>query len=413
MRLLRSVALSMPAILTTVCGFSSPITWTFQNATLSDGATVTGSFTYDADVTDYTKQVTNWDVIVVGGDRTLFPSITYTPDTGGGGTLGQGDSTFLFWVSSPPPPPEYIGDQRDIWIVPTTPLSDAGGTVSIDIQHCAPGVSICGIGGESYESPCSLDARRNFASGILVASTPPAPPTVSKNGVVNGASFEPSIVSNSWVTIAGSNLAARADVWANAIVDGRLPTSLDGVRVIIGDKPAYIDFISPGQINLLVPDVPAGSVNVAVKTPGGNATVTLQSHPYSPAFFLWGDQPVATRQDFTWVARNGTFPSMSTVPAKPGEDITLWATGLGPTNPPAPLGVAIPPDVIYSTATLPIIKIDNITAIVYDSILAVDYAGLYQITMQVPSSIPDGEWPIQASIGGVKSPSGVMLSVRR
>jgi uncharacterized protein (TIGR03437 family) len=402
----------MATMLASACVFSLPITWTFQNTTLDDGATVKGSFTYDADVSDYTKQVTDWDVIVVGGDTALFPSITYTPDTGGGGTLGQGDYTFLFWVSSPPPPPAYIGDQRDIWIVPTTPLSDAGGTVPLDIQGCEG--ALCGIGGESYESLCSLDARRQFASGVLVASIPPPPPVISNNGVVNGASFQPGIVSNSWVTIAGTNLAPQTDTWTNAIVDGRLPTSLDGVHVIVGGEPAYIDFISPGQINLLIPDVGLGSLDLTVKTAGGTSSrVTVTSNQYAPAFFLWGSQPVATRQDFSWVAKDGTFPGVTTVPAKPGDVIILWGTGFGPTNPIAPAGTGVPYGVAYPTATLPTLTIDGLPVTVYGTALAPGVAGLYQVAIQVPNSISNGDWPIQASIGGAESPTGVMLWVEQ
>ena len=41
-----------------------------------------------------------------------------------------------------------------------------------------------------------------------------------------------------------------------------MPTSLDGVSVTIGGKPAYVSFISPGQLNVLAPDVPAGPITV-------------------------------------------------------------------------------------------------------------------------------------------------------
>jgi uncharacterized protein (TIGR03437 family) len=50
---------------------------------------------------------------------------------------------------------------------------------------------------------------------------------------------------------------------------------------------------------------------------------------------------------------------------------------------------------------------------VYGAALAPGFAGLYQIAIQVPSSIPNGDWPIQATIGGVQSPAGVLLSVQQ
>jgi uncharacterized protein (TIGR03437 family) len=39
-------------------------------------------------------------------------------------------------------------------------------------------------------------------------------------------------------------------------------------------------------------------------------------------------------------------------------------------------------------------------------------AGLYQIAIQGPARLADGDWPIQASIGGVQSPAGTVLTVR-
>ena len=41
------------------------------------------------------------------------------------------------------------------------------------------------------------------------------------------------------------------------------------------------------------------------------------------------------------------------------------------------------------------------------------FAGLYQVAIQVPASLADGDWPIRASIGSFQSPDNVMLSVKR
>jgi hypothetical protein len=45
--------------------------------------------------------------------------------------------------------------------------------------------------------------------------------------------------------------------------------------------------------------------------------------------------------------------------------------------------------------------------------LAPGSGGLNQVAIQVPLSLADGSWPIQASIGGVASPSGVVLTVQQ
>jgi uncharacterized protein (TIGR03437 family) len=257
----------------------------------------------------------------------------------------------------------------------------------------------------------------NSATNFVVAKSapaPPPPPDISTNGIVNGASFAPGVVPNSWVTILGTNLAAKTDDWSNSIVNGQFPISLDGVSVTIGGKPAYVYFVSPGQINVLAPDVGFGSLEATVTTPGGTTgAFTVTSDQYGPAFFLWpNNQPVATRQDFSLAVKNGTFAGTTTVAAKPGDVIILWGTGFGPTNPVAPAGEGVPSDTTYSTTALPSVTINDISAKVFGAALAPGFGGLYQIAIQVPNSIPSGDWPIQATIGGVESPTGTVISIQ-
>ncbi len=135
---------------------------------------------------------------------------------------------------------------------------------------------------------------------------------------------------------------------------------------------------------------------------------------YGPAFFSWpAKQVVATRQDFSFAVKDGTFPGVTTVAAKPGDVIILWGTGFGATSPAPPAGVQVPADQTYSTGTLPVVTINNIPATVYGAALAPGYAGLYQVAIQVPGTLADGDWPVTATAGGVSSPSGMVLSVKR
>ncbi|HTS51183.1 MAG TPA: IPT/TIG domain-containing protein [Bryobacteraceae bacterium] len=247
---------------------------------------------------------------------------------------------------------------------------------------------------------------------LVFAVSIPVPPVITS--VVNGASFKPGVVANSWVTIQGSGLAPKTDDWSNFIVNGVLPTTVDGVSVSMGGKPAYVYFLSSGQLNVLAPDVPAGPISVTVTTPGGtSANFATTASVYDPAFFVWpGNQAVATRTDYSFAAKPGTFAGATTVAAKPGETLILWATGFGPTTPAAPGGAAVPSDQTYATATLPSVSIGNIPATVAGAALASGSAGLYQIAIQVPGSLTDGDWPILAMIGGVTSPAGTILTVQ-
>jgi uncharacterized protein (TIGR03437 family) len=121
---------------------------------------------------------------------------------------------------------------------------------------------------------------------------------------------------------------------------------------------------------------------------------------------------VATRQDFSLAVANGTFAGTTNTPAKPGDTIILWGTGFGPTNPTAPQGEATPGGATYSTAN-PSVEINNVSATVYGAALAPGFAGLYQVAIQVPTTLGNGTWPVVATIGGVQSPSGMVLTVQQ
>ena len=250
------------------------------------------------------------------------------------------------------------------------------------------------------------------AQNLVRKVTFPSVPTISS--AVNGASFQPSIVPNSWATLKGSGLAATTDTWANAIVDGKLPITLDDVKVTIGGEPAYVNYISAAQINLLVPDVAPGPQQVVVTNSAGTSSAfTANVTQYGPAFFPWpNNQVVATRQDFSWAVKNGTFAGTTTTAAKAGDTMILWGTGFGPTSPAAPVGVVTPSDNTYSTATLPTVSVGGMGATVYGAALAPGFAGLYQIAIQVPTALGNGDWPVLAAIGGEQSPAGIVLAVQ-
>jgi hypothetical protein len=104
----------------------------------------------------------------------------------------------------------------------------------------------------------------------------------------------------------GSHLRPFPLQRASAISNGQLPAQVVGVSVTMGGKPAYINAVTPGQINVQAPDVPSGDMQVVVETPGGSsAPFNLNAEVLGPAFFPWPDgQLVATHQDFTPAARN-------------------------------------------------------------------------------------------------------------
>ena len=249
--------------------------------------------------------------------------------------------------------------------------------------------------------------------GIILLGDPIHVGAPVVTNVANAAGGQPGVASGNFVSIYGSSFTALSYYdWSNAIKNGQLPEELEGVSVTVGGKPAYIFAITPGQINVQAPDLSDGPVQVVVKTLGGSsAAFPTKSQLNSPAFFLWpGNQSVATHADYSIAAKSGTFAGATTVAAKPGEVITLWGTGFGPTNPPVPAGqvpvVAAPP-----TQNLVSVTLGGAAVPVLGAVLS-GYPALYQVAIQVPPSMADGDFTIAASVNGVQSPSNVVLAVR-
>jgi uncharacterized protein (TIGR03437 family) len=201
--------------------------------------------------------------------------------------------------------------------------------------------------------------------------------------------------------------------WSAFIVNGNLPTSLGGVIVTVASQPAYIQYVSPTQINVVAPDVEAGIVPVTISASGGlSATAMAAALSVQPAFFQWGTYAVATHQDYTYAVKNGAF-SEATVPAAPGDIIIIWGTGFGPTNPPAPVGSEVPPGPTYYTANAVTVTLGDTPAAVYGAALSPGFAALYQVAIQIPDSLADGDYPVVATISGAQSPAHVLLTVLR
>jgi uncharacterized protein (TIGR03437 family) len=146
---------------------------------------------------------------------------------------------------------------------------------------------------------------------------------------------------------------------------------------------------------------------------GNSSSATFLTQTTQPAFFQWGNYAVATHQDYSLAVKNGTFAGLTTAPAAPGEVIILWGTGFGPTMPSAPVGVEVPSSITYNTASPVIVTVGTAAGVVYGAALAPGYAGLYQVAIQIPPSLANGDYPVVATVDGAQSPGGVLITVQQ
>jgi len=264
----------------------------------------------------------------------------------------------------------------------------------------------------SGKTATSLVLPANASVVVFAVTMVPtaAASAVRITNVVNGATFQPGIAPGAWITITGTNLAATSRSWAgDDFVGATLPSQLDGVSVTIGGYQAAISYISPTQINLQVPvEIPqASSIALQVNTPQGSASMSVQVAATSPGLFsLDGKYAVGQHTDYNLVAASGRFPGSS--PAHPGETITLYGTGFGPTDPPVP-GRQIPSQP-SPMVTLPVFRIGNQPAAV--SFAGIIGAGLCQFNVTIPAGLPSGDALVVATSAGASSQSGLYLTIQ-
>jgi uncharacterized protein (TIGR03437 family) len=257
------------------------------------------------------------------------------------------------------------------------------------------------------------DAQRGWMAGDYGAILNYAGDTSAGKPAVysatNGASYFPRLAPAAWISIFGANLSTTTRSWAGSDFNGnKLPTSLDGVTVLVNNRPAYLSYISPTQINLMLPDgVAPGPVSIQVtNAAGASGVLTMQEASYSPALFRLGVEggyfAIAQTADGNLVGDYTIGQALGIPskvrPARPGEVITLYGTGFGPTTPALPSGTLVAsPAPLASTVTF---RIGGAPAVVrWAGLIA---PGLYQFNVQVPT-IAAGDVVIVAEIGGYRT----------
>ena len=289
------------------------------------------------------------------------------------------------------------------WKAPATDV----GEVTLYVAANASDGSDRESAGHIYTSTLKLTPKASGGGGTKPAIT-------SSGGVVNGATFlESGIAPNTYITIKGTNLATTSRLWGGADFGSsgtQLPTALDGTSVTVNGKPAYVEYISPTQINAITPaDTAVGSgITVAVTSAGQTsdaATVTMSA--VAPSFFTFDGKYVAAADAVSnsYIGKTGLFASAPnlTTPAKPGQLITLYGTGFGPTTPALASGLIT--DKVYNLSSTPVITVGSSPAVVAFAGLVPPFAQVYQLNITIPASAPDGDLKIFAQTGGITSPN--------
>jgi uncharacterized protein (TIGR03437 family) len=222
-------------------------------------------------------------------------------------------------------------------------------------------------------------------------------PTIDYQGVVDNATFVPgeAVSGGSIVAVKGDQLT-----FTEASAAPPLPTQVGGAKVLVNGLETPMFYSLYRQLAFQMPyTVAPGTYEVQVERDGvrGNK-VSLDVVTRAPRILMVGATPwgVVTFPDFTsFPFPAGTFPGITTRPARAGDTLIIWAIGLGPTSPQPAAGAPAP-------ATEPLARLTNTpTALFGNGIgaipatpqyagLAANYAGLYQVNVTVPANTAKG-----------------------
>jgi uncharacterized protein (TIGR03437 family) len=246
-------------------------------------------------------------------------------------------------------------------------------------------------------------------------------PSYSAAGLVNGATYVAGpLAPNTWVTLYGSNLAfVTATPGPGDMGGGQWPVRISGAGVQVlfsGGTPAYLSYVSPTQINFLTPAsrIPGGTTLMVVRNGVSGPAIPVTFIDATPGLFQSNLMAIATHADGSVIT--------SDAPARPGEVVVLYGTGLGPTVAPFDSqsdGRMVP--LTSDPAGLKILRLADLSVTLSDATVDPDhilwagltpgFAGLYQINLQLPDRLEVDPF-IRIRIGDQASAEGVKLAVQ-
>ena len=373
-----------------------------------------GSVTFNAAAGSSAKPVTLQVRLFVGGPRPLMEPMATSATT----------SEALFTL-----PAEGFVRTEGLPINVSVMVVDSNGVpidnavVTVKSSNGEPDLTLDSAGGGLYTAlfqplgsgSLVLTATGDAPTAVSGDVTPSdeAAPMIYQGGVVNAASLEASpapVAPGSLVSLFGRTLTAQGGNSTSV----PLSFLLGDVSVTVGGFPAALVMADAagGQINLQVPfEVQGEQADVVVNVAGNgggrlSAPMTVQLSPAAPALFTRsqdGSGPAA--------ALHADYSAISSAsPAKAGDVILLYGTGLGALRSPVADGAASPDGIAISGVVT--VTIGGVNAAVDYAGIAPGYAGLYQINAKVPFGLAPGDAVVVVSVSGVSGTSLATVSIR-
>jgi uncharacterized protein (TIGR03437 family) len=213
-------------------------------------------------------------------------------------------------------------------------------------------------------------------------------------GIVNSANFAPitnSVAPGEFVTLFVSN-PSSVTLQAKSLP---LQTNLGGVQVTVNGRAAPIYFVSPTQISLIVPYATTESFATFRVSSNGTLSnqVTVYTTPTAPGVYTLTQNGVgnaaALHADYSLVTQDN--------PAKVGETLQLFVTGLGAVTPAVADGTAAPSSSLSVVNADVAVFVDSQQAQITFKGLAPGFVALYQVNFVVPAGVSSGQVYVDVS----------------
>jgi uncharacterized protein (TIGR03437 family) len=250
-----------------------------------------------------------------------------------------------------------------------------------------------------------------FRSCLWAQDGKAPPPSFSPDSIVNSANgSSASLTPNVLATIYGTYLSDMiGKVSLGEVGSGQLPTDLAGVRITVAGVIASLLFVSPTQINFVIPaNLLPGTVEVSLERDAVAAPkVRINLLDAAPALFVKDNGSLAaTHADGSLITADA--------PGQPGEWIVVYGTGLGRTVPRQTNG-------LIPRSVAPIALIDRLRVLldgqalplegIYYAGITPGYPGLYQINLRLPETILNPGPELRVAMDDQMSQSALVVQV--
>ena len=245
----------------------------------------------------------------------------------------------------------------------------------------------------------------------IVTTSGLAPPFIGS--IVNAASQIPgSVTPGEILSIYGFGAGPSDTAGFTLDPSGKVAASLNGAQVLFDGRPAPMIYGSASQANVIVPYEIANQSTTTMALQFGGVTSAAWTVPVAasaPGIFTLGSSGAGPAA----VLNQDNSVNSASNPAAPGSIIQIYATGEGQTSPPSATGSITGTDL--KTPILAVkVSIGGQDAVVQFAGSAGNaVAGLLQVNAVVPQAVaPGAAVPINISVGGVPSQSGVTIAVQ-